>query len=195
MNHRHLLPEEFDLLLDDEVGFGVAPLREHVQGCEQCRARFEDARRVAAALEELPQFAPSFRLADKVMAQVPVFVPWHVAARDVAVRWLPQSRTGRVAAVGLMGGAGATLTAGAVWLASRGDVVGFATEVAGTHLRGAAAQILRDGMVTLFGPAVMDTLQHGGLMGLGAIAAGFLVAATASAFGLRAIASAARRRS
>jgi len=26
MNHRHLLPDEIDLLLDDEVGFGVNPL-------------------------------------------------------------------------------------------------------------------------------------------------------------------------
>ena len=129
------------------------------------------------------------------MARVPVFVPWHVAARDAAGRWLPRSHAGRVATVGLMGGAGALLTGGTVWLASRGDVIGFVTEVAGTHLRGTAAQVLRDGMVTLFGPAVMDSLQHGGLMGLGAVAAGFLVAATASAFGLRAIATAARRRS
>lgn len=194
MNHRHLLPEEFDLLLDDEVGFGVAPLREHVQGCAQCRAQFEDARLVAAALEDLPHLAPSYALADKVMAQVPVFVPWHVAARDTAGRWLPQSQAGRVAAVGLIGGIGALLTAGTVWLASRGDVVGFVTEAAGTHLRGTAAQVVRDGAVTLFGPAVMDTLQHGGLMGLAAVAGGFLVAATASAFGLRAIATAARRR-
>ncbi len=195
MNHRHLLPEEFDLLLDDEVGFGVAPLREHVQGCAQCRAQFDDARLVAAALEELPHIAPSYALADKIMAQVPVFIPWHVAARDAASRWLPRSHTARIATVGLAAGVGATLTGGVVWLASRGDVVGFVTEVAGTHLRGTAAQLLRDGVVTLFGPGVMDSLQHGGLVGLGAVAVGFLVAATASAFGLRAIATAARRRS
>ena len=195
MNHRHLLPEEFDLLLDDEIGFGVAPLREHVQGCEQCRAQFEDARLVAAALEDLPRLAPSYALADKIMAQVPVFVPWHVAARDTASRWLPRSQAARVATVGVAAGVGATLTGGAVWLASRGDVVGFATEVAGSHLRETAVQFLREGVVTLFGPAVMDSLQHGGLMGLGLVAAGFLVAATASAFGLRAIATAARRRS
>ena len=195
MNHRHLLPEEFDLLLDDEVGFGVAPLREHAQGCAQCRAQLDDARRVAAALEDLPHFAPSYALADRIMAQVPVFVPWHVAARDTATRWLPHSRAGRVVTAGLMAGVGATLTGGAIWLASRGDLVGFATEVAGSQLRTAATQVLRDGMVALFGPAVMDGLQHGGLLGLAAIATGFLVAATASALGLRAIATAARRRS
>jgi hypothetical protein len=194
VNHRHLLPEEFDLLLDDEVGFGVAPLREHARECEQCRARLEDARLVVAALEELPQFAPSFTLANKVMAQVPVFVPWHVAALDTAQRIMPRSRPARFAAVGLAGTAGAVLTAAALWLAARGNVVSFAADIAGNHLRGAAVQAAQSGMVTLFGPSVMDTLQHGGLLGLGSIAAGFLLAATGSAFGLRAIASAARRR-
>jgi hypothetical protein len=195
VNHRHLLPEEFDLLVDDEVGFGVAPLREHVQECAQCRAQLDEARLVAAALEELPPLAPSYGMADRIMAQVPVFVPWHVAARDTAVRWLPRSRAGRVAAVGLGAGIGGVLTAGAVWLASRGDVVGVATEVAGTHLKSGALQMMRDGLVSLFGPAVMDGLQHGGLVGLGAVAAGFLLAAAVSAMGLRAIAASARRRS
>ena len=194
MNHRHLLPEEFDLLLDDEVGFGVAPLREHAQECEQCRAQLDDARLVVAALEELPQFAPSFAMADKVMAQVPVFVPWHVAALDAVQPYLPRSRSARMAAVGLMGTAGAVLTGGALWLAARGNAVGFAADVAGSHLREVAVQAGQSAMVTLFGPSVMDTLQRGSLFGLGAIAAGFLVAAAASAFGLRAIASAARRR-
>ncbi|HUX33944.1 MAG TPA: hypothetical protein VMV51_08715, partial [Gemmatimonadaceae bacterium] len=170
-------------------------LREHARECGQCRARLEDARLVVAALEELPQFAPSFTLADRVMAQVPVFVPWHVAAVDTAARLMPQSRTARVAAVGLMGTVGATLTAAAVWMASRGDMVSLAADVAGNHLRGAATQAAQTSLVTLFGPAVMDTLQHGGAAGLAAVAAGFLIAATASAFGLRAIASAARRRS
>jgi hypothetical protein len=194
VNHRHLLPEEFDLLLDDEVGFGVAPLREHAQECDQCRAQLEDARLVASALESLPHFAPSYTLANKVMAQVPVFVPWHVAARDSMVRWLPQSKPARVAAGGLMAVGGATLTGAALWLASRGDLVSFATEVAGSRLRGVATSALQQVVATLLGPSGLNTLQHGGMFGLGAIAAGFLLAATASAFGLRAIASAARRR-
>jgi hypothetical protein len=194
VNHRHLLPEEIDLLLDDEVGFGVAPLRDHARECEQCRARLEDARAVVAALEELPHFAPTFTMADRVMAQVPVFVPWHVTALDTVQRFMPRSRPAQIATVGLMGTAGAVLTGGALWLAARGNVVSFAADIAGSHLRGAALQAAQTGMVTLFGPSVMDTLQHGGALGLGAIAAGFLIAAAGSAFGLRAIASAARRR-
>jgi len=195
VNYRHLLPEEFDLLLDDEVGFGVAPLREHARECAQCRAQLESARVVVAALEELPRFAPSFTLADRVMAQVPVFVPWHVAARDTVVRYVPRSRPARLAAAGLAAAGGATLTGATLWLAARGDLVAFATNIAGNHLRDAAAQAGRDGMVALFGPQVVTTLQQGGLTGLALIAGGFLLAAAASAFGLRAIASSARRRS
>ena len=43
MQHRHLHPNEIDLLLDGEVGFGVAPLRAHVEGCAECRAKLDDA--------------------------------------------------------------------------------------------------------------------------------------------------------
>jgi hypothetical protein len=194
VKHRHLLPEEFDLLLDDEVGFGVAPLRDHLAGCADCRAQFDEARQVAVALEGLPHLAPTFGMADRVMAQVPVFVPWHVAARDTAVRWLPQSRPARVIVGGLMTVAGATLTAGVVWLASRGDLVAFATEVTATRVRPVVAGALQNGAVALLGPGVMESLEHGGLTELGVVASGFALAALASAFGLRAIAAAARRR-
>src|ERR687889_1519171 len=99
MNHRHLLPNEIDLLVDGEAGFGVAPLRAHILECADCRERVDDARVVVDALERLPHFAPDSRLADRVMAQVPVFVPAHVAARDSVRRWLPQSSAARVAAL------------------------------------------------------------------------------------------------
>ena len=68
MNHRHLLPDEIDLLLDDdEVGFGVAPLKAHIRDCADCRARVDEARFVVEALEDIPHFAPSHRFADRVL--------------------------------------------------------------------------------------------------------------------------------
>ncbi len=194
MKHRHLLPEEFDLLLDDEVGFGVAPLREHIQECAPCRARYDEAKAVATELEELPRLAPSFAFADRIMAEVPVFVPWHVALRDSLARWIPQSRPARIAVVGLMATGAGAVTGLAVWMASRGDVVSLATELAGTHVRSAATAVVSQGMAAVFGPSVMDSLQRGGLEGLAAVGGGFLVAAAVSGLGLRAIASAARRR-
>ena len=105
MNHRHLLPNEIDLLVDGEAGFGVAPLRAHVAECDECRARLDDAMIVVDALEALPHFAPDSRLADRVMAQVPVFVPVHVAARDSVFRWLERSGLGSRAQVVALAGA------------------------------------------------------------------------------------------
>src|SRR6476659_9853658 len=98
MNHRHLLPNEIDLLVDGDAGFGVAPLRAHIDECAECRGQVEDARIVVDALEALPHFAPDSRLADRVMAQVPVFVPAHVAARGSVARWTPHTANARVVA-------------------------------------------------------------------------------------------------
>src|SRR4051812_9219046 len=125
MNHRHLLPNEIDLLVDGEAGFGVAPLRAHLLECEECTERFDDARFVAEALESLPHFAPDARLSQRVMAQVPVFVPAHVAARDSVVRWIPRSNTARIAASVVATSVAGFLTLALVWLATRGDAVLF----------------------------------------------------------------------
>src|SRR5439155_16090725 len=38
VNHRHLLPEEIDLLLDGELGFAVSPFKAHVRDCAEVRA-------------------------------------------------------------------------------------------------------------------------------------------------------------
>ncbi|MBC7674084.1 MAG: hypothetical protein H7247_16835, partial [Polaromonas sp.] len=91
MNHRHLLPNEIDLLVDGEAGFGVAPLRDHIDECEDCRLRLAEERFVVDALEMVPHYAPDTRLADRVMSQVPMFVPAHIAARDSVARWIPQA--------------------------------------------------------------------------------------------------------
>src|SRR5580693_5163872 len=96
MQHRHLLPNEIDLLLDGEVGFGVSPLRSHIDECAACRARLADARVVVDALERLPHFVPTIRFADRVLAQVQIVEPWHVAAIDAARRLVPRSTAMRV---------------------------------------------------------------------------------------------------
>ena len=51
MNHRHLLPDEIDQLVDSEAGFGIAPLKAHLRECADCHAEVEDARRLVSALE------------------------------------------------------------------------------------------------------------------------------------------------
>jgi hypothetical protein len=194
VNHRHLLPTEIDLLLDDEEGFGVAPLKAHVRACESCQARLEDARFVTDALEELPRFAPSHAFAELVMAQVPVFVPWHVAARDSVRRFAPSSRPARVAALGLAAAAASVLTVGILWIATQTDLLVFAMGVAGSRLRELLAGAGRDALVALFGPQTLALVSQAGLAGLTLLVGGFLGAATAATFGLRAIALASSRR-
>ena len=198
MNHRHLLPTEIDLLLDDEEGFGVAPLKAHVRSCPDCLARIEEARVVTDAIEELPQFAPSFSFADKVMAQVPVFVPWHVAARDTArgalQKWMPVSRPARIAAVGLAASVASVLTVAILWIATQTDVLVFATGVAGERLRELLASGGRDAMLAVFGPQTVALASQAGTAGLLLLVGGFFGVSAAATYGLRTIAVASSRR-
>lgn len=193
MNHRHLLPNEIDLLVDGEAGFGVAPLRAHILECDDCRARLDDARVVVDALESLPHFAPSARLADRVMAQVPVFVPAHVAARDTVRRWLPTSAAARVAAVAVGTTMAGVLTVAMLWLATRGDAVLFVSGLLGDRVRAAVAGAIRDLAVALLGETALAALQATGAVGTSLLVFGFLLTALGTVAGIRRLATAGRR--
>lgn len=193
MNHRHLLPNEIDLLVDGEAGFGVAPLRAHIQECPECRERLDDARVVVEALESLPHFAPDSRLSERVMAQVPVFVPAHVAARDSVRRWLPQSAAARIAAVAVAGSVAFTLTIGMIWLALQGDVVVFVSGLLGDRVRTAVVGAARDLAVALLGDAALSALQGLGAVGASLLLLAFLLAAAGTIAGIRRLAIAGRR--
>ncbi|HEU5175009.1 MAG TPA: hypothetical protein VFT96_09665 [Gemmatimonadaceae bacterium] len=194
MNHRHLLPNEIDLLVDGEVGFGVAPLLAHVRECDACRLEVEDGRQIASVLEELPRFAPSYGLADRVMAQVPVFVPWHVAARDAVMEWVPASKPFR--ALALAGGSAlaALLTMATLWVITRGELVSMVTVAAGDRVRSAFSIGLREVLASVFGEQVFTAIAQPGIPLLAVAGAGFVVAAALAVLGLRAAAAAGRRR-
>jgi hypothetical protein len=194
VNHRHLLPNEIDLLVDGEGGFGLAPLRAHVRECHTCRAEFEEARLTAAGLEELPHFAPRVGLADRVMAQVPLFVPWHVAARDSLVRWAPQARPLRVAAMTVGTAVAVVLTIGTLWLITQGDLLALAAGLAGERIRGLVGGAARELAAALFGEQFLVLLQQTGMIGAGLAALGFITAATVTVMGLRALVSSSRPR-
>ena len=193
MNHRHLLPNEIDLLVDGEAGFGVAPLRAHILECGDCRERLEDARIVVDALESLPHFAPDSRLADRVMARVPVFVPAHVAARDSVARWLPQSSATRVAAVALGSAVAGLFTVAVLWLALRGDAVLFMTGVLGDRIRSAVMGAGRDMVLALLGESAFAALQATGAVGASLLVLGFLLTALGTIAGIRRLATIDRR--
>jgi hypothetical protein len=193
MNHRHLLPNEIDLLVDGEAGFGVAPLRAHILECDDCRERLEDARLAVDALESLPHFAPDSRLADRVMAQVPVFVPAHVAARDSVRRWLPQSASARAAAVAVGTTVAGALTLAMIWLATRGDAVLFMSGLLGDRFRAAVADGARELALALLGESALAALQATGALGVSLLLFGFLLTAVGTVAGIRRLATAGRR--
>ena len=194
MNHRHLLPNEIDLLVDGEAGFGVAPLRAHIAECEECRARLDDARIVVDALEALPHFAPDSRLADRVMAQVPVFVPAHVAARDSVFRWLPKAGPARAAAAIMGTSIAGLLTVAMVWLASRGDAVVFATGLFIGRLQTLVLGAARDVVVAVLGQSAVSALQAAGTLGVTLLVVLFLGTALGTVLAIRRLATASSRR-
>jgi hypothetical protein len=194
VNHRHLLPNEIDLLVDGEGGFGLAPLRAHVRECAFCRAELDEARQIADSLEELPHFAPSVGLADRVMAQVPVFVPWHVAARDAVGRWMPQARPLRVAAFTVGTAVASLLTVATLWLLTQADLLALAAGLAGERARAAVGTGAQELAAALFGQQFLVLLQQTGLFGAGLAALGFIAAAAGAVVGLRALATSSRAR-
>jgi hypothetical protein len=193
MQHRHLLPNEIDLLLDGEIGFGVSPLRAHVDECEACRARLGDARVVVDALERLPHFAPPMRFANQVLAQVQIVEPWHVAAIDAARRLVPRSAPMRIVMAASATVMAAAVSASAVWLGFHADATLYAINLAMGRARAAlvngAAGVIGDA----FGQAGLDVVRSSGLTGLAISAGVVLVAVAGATFGFRALATASRR--
>jgi hypothetical protein len=195
VQHRHLLPNEIDLLLDEDSGFGVQPLREHVRSCADCRARLAEAQEVVAALDEVPLFSPSVGLADRVMNRVPVFVPWHVAARDAVTRWTPSSPSARALAAALVALVGSLVTGLTLWVATRGDVLAMFTGLLGEQARSTVTDAVGEVIVALFGPQVVTAVQQIGPLGIALAGGGFLIASVATVLGLRLIATSSRARS
>jgi hypothetical protein len=193
MNHRHLLPNEIDLLLDGEVGFGVAPLRAHVDECEDCQARLARSRKIVEALEGLTHFAPAPRFADRVMAQVQVVEPWHVAALEMAGRFVPRSAPLRTLMAATASIVALALTSAAVWLSMHADLAMYSFNLAAGRARGALIDTAASVIGTAFGQSGLDAVRTSGLRGLALGAGVMVVAVGGAAFGLRALALSTRR--
>jgi len=169
----------------------MAPLAAHINECVTCRTELEAQQRLVGSLEKLPHFTPSPLFAYRLMREVQVFEPWHVAAVNSVQRFIPRSRPARVLAAGLAGVVATTLTAGTVWMASRLDTVAFLAGVAVERMRGVGTQAVTGFVSSSLGPTAP---AFSGDTGIAVAAAGFLAAVTVSALGLRAIAAASRRR-
>lgn len=186
MTDRHLLPDEIDLLLDGEVGFGVAPLRAHAERCAECRARIDESRALIESLERLPELAPSPLFANHVMANVNVFVPWHVAARDAALGWIPQSRQMRVLAGAMAASAAMVVTVASVWLIAYLDfLMFFVSGIAIDRAREFALAAAGSTLASVFGDAAAQAILASGTAGLALATAATLGTAALSVLALR----------
>ena len=188
---RHLTPQEIELLVDGEGGTGMAPLAAHIEECVTCRTQLEEQQQLVTTLEQMPHFTPSPLFAYRVMREVQVFEPWHVTAMKSVRRFVPRSRPARVLAAGVAVVVATTLTVGTVWLASRLDAVAFVAGVTLQRVRGLGSQAVNGFVSTALG---QSGLPISGENGLALAISGFLAAVAVSAFGLRAIAAASRRR-
>jgi len=193
VEHRHLLPDEIDQLLDGEAGFGVAPLQAHVDACPACRAELAEARQVVSALERLPHLAPSPLFANRIMSQVQVFEPWHVTALDSVKRWVPASQSARLVGIGAASVFALLISVAAVWTAVRLDAFLFFFDLAGQRARAALFDAVGSAIANTFGDAAVDALRTGGMPAIVGIT-GFLALVVLAAVGLRAVLATARRR-
>lgn len=194
MNHRHLLPDEIDLLVDGDVGFGVAPLRAHVRDCPECQSKVDESREIALALEELPHLAPSTLFSDRVMTRVEVFEPWHVAARDSVRRLVPRSVPARAAAVLFGAGASLVFASITIWLVARLDMLAFLSGAAVQRGREVVTSVVEGAVGAAFGPVVLAFVRASGATGLILGSLALAAAAGIAVIGVRRLASASSRR-
>jgi hypothetical protein len=170
---RHLLPHEFDLLVDEEVGFGIPPLWAHVRDCSQCAAELSAARAAVEQIEQLPHLRPSPLFTERVMSQVHVFRPWYATALDIARRLVPQAGPLRAAVATAAALAAVSLTGAAFWAATRIDSFLLLLGILAQQLRVVTLEIAG----SLFGSAAVAALEAGGGRTAGVAAFVLLVSA------------------
>lgn len=192
--NRHLLPEEIDQLLDGEVGFGTAPLKQHVRTCAECRAELESARVLVNQLEQLPHFTLSPRFSEEVMERVHVFVPWHVALADSVRAFIPQQRRWRTAGLTGVAALASVLLIGALWMVTRLDAVLFVVELGVDRVRAAGAWAISNLVVSLFGDATARVLSASGPAGIALALLVTVLTALLAVGALRMVVAGARRR-
>lgn len=192
MNHRHLLPNEIDLLVDGDAGFGLAPLRAHVGECGECRQRYDELHAVAASVEAVPHFTPTLRFADGVMAKVQVVEPWHVAMTETAKRFVPASTPMRVLLGAGAGVAALAVSGSAAVLAFRGDLAGWVVSLFIDRTRQTLVTGAGEVAASALGADATTTLASGGLATLALTSAVLAVAAIGAVIGFRRLAVTAR---
>jgi hypothetical protein len=128
------------------------------------------------------------------MSQVPVFVPWHVAAREWVAELVPAAGRSRKAAIGAAVLIAVGLGFITIALVTQSDLILLASNVAIDRMREIAVAGVGGLVVNLFGEQTFNAVAQYGTMGF-ALAALAMLAALAGTFAsLRALAASASRR-
>ncbi len=188
---RHLLPDELDLLLDGETGFGVSQLTAHLRECPQCSDELAALRAFVMDIETLPEMTPRVGFADRVMHEVHVFEPWLVAIRTSGDGWVPSSPVARIAAGSALTGAATLVTGAAAWGWAHRDATIFVGGLVTERAREGLFASLTAAAQSLVGP--LGASVGSGLPLLGLAGATLLTGAGLGFLGLRAVAARARR--
>ncbi|MEO6446486.1 MAG: hypothetical protein ABIZ91_08650 [Gemmatimonadaceae bacterium] len=170
------------------------PLIAHLSRCLACRTEFEAQREIVVALERIPHLTPSPRFADRVMTQVEVFEPWHVAALDTVRRWLPQTPVARRVAATAGGVTAIIMSVLTVWLSQRADAVLFVGSLVAQRSREAIVGGLHGAVVAFLGEGAANAVLASGPLGLAAALTAIAAAVLGTAFGIKRLASASHNR-
>jgi anti-sigma factor RsiW len=138
-------------------GGDQAVVESHVVGCVDCQGAVEEWRALFAALEGLPQLAPSAGFPERVMARVQVASRarlWRAqalaqvrAATTGLGRWMPQTTRGWAFATAMLGLPAILGSALVAWLLSRDYVSAQALWIAGRNAVDQGAQRLGESVV------------------------------------------------
>lgn len=128
------------------------------------------------------------------MSQVPVFVPWHVAARDSIAALVPSSRPARIGVLGLLGAGASMLTVAMVWLAAQGDLLVLASGLAGDRLRQQVVGMMGDLALVVFGRETVEIVIRSGEAGAATVALLFAAVSGLALLGFRRAAAVSLRR-
>jgi hypothetical protein len=194
VEHRHLLPDEFEDILDGDAGDDAPALRDHLDTCADCKAELTRRSELSRELEHLPHLGPAPLFSYRVMSQVQVFEPWHVALRDSVRRLVPQTKAARwiggVTAVMIA----AVMTMAGIWAALNTESAWLFAEVGVKRVRAGVLGSIKGALETVFGRDALNALEGTGMMGT-LIAASIVIGVIlVAAIGFRVVALASRRR-
>ena len=192
--NRHLLPNEIDILLDGEVGFGTPPLKAHLRSCAECHREVEEAKALVRSLEQMPRFAPSPLFSERVMARVQVYIPWYVALSDMVRALIPRSRPARALLGATALTIGILLTAASLWVLWRADALIFLAGVAVERARESLASVVGGALGATIGEPALNALRSAGWLGMTTAALLFLLMTAGATSLLRGLAARTRIR-